>query len=203
MNWYHNGTVIVISNTIQCHNSLLKVVLLCLPLMFTSEVHAEPYAAESKFISELKAEADKGNAEAQFKLGNSYYVGVGVAKNYPEAVRWLTKSASLGFAKAESALGTMYYSGFGVPKDNVEALKWWRKAAEHHNPDAQDQLGFAYLLGDGVPKDYIKAYMWFNLAASHGDKHATKDRDTVAKYMNAEQIAEAQRQQVEWSQSHP
>ncbi len=168
-----------------------------------STAHADLTTGESKFISELRALADKGSAEAQYNLGNSYYVGVGVAKNYPESVKWLTKAAEQGFPKAESVLGSMHYNGLGVAKDITEALKWWRKAAEHHNSDAQDQLGFAYLLGDGVPKDNIKAYMWFNIAASHNDKHAIKDRDTVAKYMGADQIAEAQRMQAEWVQSHP
>ncbi len=158
---------------------------------------------ESRFISELRVQADKGNPEAQYNLGTSYYVGVGIAKNYAEAVKWLTKSAEQGYAKAESGLGTMYYGGWGVSKDMAEALRWWRKAAEHHNADAQDQLGFAYLLGDGVPRDSIKAYMWFNIAASNNDKHASKDRDTVARYMSADQIAEAQRVQTEWLQSHP
>lgn len=172
-------------------------------LCLASAVYAQSRSEESKFITDLKNAADQGNAEAQFNLGNSYYVGIGVAKNYPEAVKWFTKSAMQGFPKAESALGYMYYSGFGIPKETSEALKWWRKAAEHHNGDAQTQLGFAYLLGDGVPKDHVKAYMWFNLAASNHDKHAIKDRDTVAKYMSAGQIAEAQRIQMEWVQTHP
>ncbi len=158
---------------------------------------------ETKFITQLRMKADAGNADAQYELGNSYYVGVGIAKNYGEAARWFSKAANAGNAQAQSALGNMYLSGYGVPKDIGEALMWWRKAAEQHHPDALDQLGFAYLLGDGVPKDYIKAYMWFNLAASHGDKHAIKDRDSVAKYMSAEMVAEAQRRQSEWTQQHP
>lgn len=166
-------------------------------------VAAEWSTGETKFITELRTKADSGDVNAQYQLGNSYFVGVGIAKNYGEAVRWFSKAANAGNAQAQSALGNMYLSGYGVPKDISEALKWWRKAAEQHNADALDQLGFAYLLGDGVPRDYIKAYMWFNLAASRGDKHAIKDRDSVAKYMNAEMIAEAQRQQAEWSQQHP
>lgn len=158
---------------------------------------------ENKFITDLRAKADKGDADAQFKLGNSYFVGVGITKNYSESVRWLRKSAEQGNPKAESMLGTLYFQGLGIGKDVTEAAKWWHKAADQHDRDAQTQLGFAYLLGDGAPRNFIYAYMWFNLAAAAGDQHAAKDRDSVAKYMSSDQIADAQRLQKEWSQKHP
>lgn len=194
------GVVSMIHST----NQYVIRFILCLGMMFPLPAMAEfSTIGESSFVTELRAVADKGSAEAQYNLGTSYYVGVGVPKNYGEAIKWLNKAADQGYARAESILGSMYYGGFGVPKDITTAIRWWRKAAEHHNPDAADQLGFAYLLGDGVPKDTIKAYMWFNIAASQHDKHAIKDRDTVAQYMNTDQIEEAQRVQDEWVQSHP
>jgi TPR repeat protein len=56
--------------------------------------------------------------------------------------------------------------------------------------------------GHGVPQDYAEAHMWLNLAAwraSGEDQKKYADvRDSVAKKMTAQQIAEAQRRAREW-----
>jgi len=41
--------------------------------------------------------------------------------------------------------------------------------------------------------------MWFNLAGAHGDAGAVSLRDTVARRMTPDQIAEAQRLAREWN----
>jgi|GEM_PF-3098886 len=179
------------------------VVAAVLLLSIASPAVSYEQNGENKYITELRAKAETGDAKAQYELGNAYFVGVGIVKNYGESVKWFRKAAEQGNAKAESSLGTMYFQGLGVTKDSAEAVKWWRKGAEQHNPDAQVQLGFAYLLGDGVPKNHVNAYMWFNLAAAKNDKHAIKDRDSVSRYMAGYQITEAQRLQKEWMLKHP
>jgi hypothetical protein len=40
--------------------------------------------------------------------------------------------------------------------------------------------------------------MWFNLAGASGEASGIENRDTVARKMTAEQIAEAQRRAREW-----
>ena len=57
-----------------------------------------------------------------------YDLGQGIARDYPEAVKWFRKAADQGSAVAQSFLGVMYGLGQGVPKDYVEAYKWdkWR-----------------------------------------------------------------------------
>ncbi|MDR1484643.1 MAG: sel1 repeat family protein [Planctomycetaceae bacterium] len=55
-------------------------------------------------IESLKAEAEKGNAEAQFKLGNRYLGGEGVKKDHAETVKWYRKAAEQGFALAKEML---------------------------------------------------------------------------------------------------
>ena len=83
-----------------------------------------------EMFEEFKAKAEKGDAEAQFKLGGCYRLGVGVAKEAPEAVKWYRKAAEQGHAQAQNNLGICYYTGNGVTSDMVEAAKWFRKAAE-------------------------------------------------------------------------
>ena len=74
----------------------------------------------------LIANAEQGDAEAQFQLGSLYYRGEGVVLDYNEAplleaVKWWRKAAEQGHAKAQNNLGAMYYNGEGVPQDGKEA----------------------------------------------------------------------------------
>ncbi|MSQ59520.1 MAG: sel1 repeat family protein [Betaproteobacteria bacterium] len=72
-------------------------------------------------------------------------------------------------------------------------LKWFRLAAAQGHANAQSNLGAMYDKGRGVPMDDVRAHMWFNLAAVKGDANAVQNRDIMAKRMNTQQIAEAQK----------
>lgn len=88
----------------------------------------------------LLKKAKRGNRDAQFAVGEKYYKGNGVDKNYAEAVKWYRKAAEHGYAKAQCDLGTCYYEGHGVSKDYQEALKWYSKAAEQGDEEAKSHL---------------------------------------------------------------
>lgn len=61
------------------------------------------------------------------------------------------------------------------------------------------ELGVAYSTGaDGAEIDLIEAHKWFNLAALRGNSAAQASRAELAGYMNAREIAEAQRQARAW-----
>mgnify|MGYP001068180095 CR=1 FL=1 len=81
----------------------------------------------------LKADAEKGVAGAQFRLGMMYDLGFGVPEDDQEAVKWYRLAAKQGVAQAQSNLGMMYDFGYGVQKDNKEAFKWYRLAAEQRS----------------------------------------------------------------------
>ena len=49
--------------------------------------------------------AEAGSAPAQFKLGNAYSEGTGVAQDYAEALKWFHKAADQGYARAQTSLG--------------------------------------------------------------------------------------------------
>ncbi len=59
---------------------------------------------------------DKGNAVAQYFLGNMYDHGQGVPQNYTEALKWYRLSAEQGDADAQNNLGVMYADGKGSDK---------------------------------------------------------------------------------------
>ena len=48
--------------------------------------------------------AEQSNPVAQLLLGNCYFEGEGVEKNYTEAVKWWTKAAEQGNVKAQLLL---------------------------------------------------------------------------------------------------
>lgn len=87
----------------------------------------------------LKA-AEKGDAEAQHKLGNCYLHGLGVTENPAEAAKWFRKAAETGYAEAQASLGFCYERGLGVPTDLAEAQRWYVRGASQGDADAQALL---------------------------------------------------------------
>ena len=108
---------------------------------------------EVKAFAETKVMADQGDAQAQSKLGLCYYNGVGVAKDFGQAVAWYRKSAEQGNAKAQSRLGYCYANGEGVPKDDRQAASWYLKASEGGDAVAQLNLGVCFFYGNGVARN--------------------------------------------------
>lgn len=53
--------------------------------------------------------AEQGHAEAQYKLGCCYYLGLGIDQNNTKAEEWISKSVEQGFCEAECLLGYFYY----------------------------------------------------------------------------------------------
>ncbi len=125
-----------------------------------------------KALTEFLPLAQRGNALAQFRMGEMYSEGEGVQKDEKEGLRWYRLAAEQGNASAQSSLGGMYYEGHGVQKDDKEAARWFRLAAEQGDPDAsraaQFNLGKMYYLGDGVQRDYVESARWLHLAAEQG-----------------------------------
>jgi TPR repeat protein len=56
--------------------------------------------------------AQQGNADAQYKLGVAYEVGLlGVPQDYAEAVRWYRAAAEQGDVSAQVKVGRMFAEG--------------------------------------------------------------------------------------------
>jgi TPR repeat protein len=119
--------------------------------------------------------------------------------DYATALEVWSRRAGLDDPQAQRGLGEMYRRGYGVEQNDAEAVKWYRKAAEQLYPEAQNDLGEMYLEGRGVPRDDAQAYKWFTLAASQGHEMALQNRSRVAERMTAEQISEAKRRVVNFT----
>jgi hypothetical protein len=120
-------------------------------------------------LIELQKKAESGDIEAQYKLGQKYYRGLGVNVDNHQAFYWFTKAAEQNHIEAQHYLGAMYYSGCGTPQDYQKAFKWYKKAAEQGSIGSQFTLGLMYAEGKGTRQDSHKARMWFTKAGEQGD----------------------------------
>ena len=121
-----------------------------------------------RWVRSQRELAEQGHAEAQYNLGECYYFGRGVSKDYAEAVKWYRQAAEQGNAEAQIRLGDFYRDGQGVSQDSAEAVKWYRQAAEQGNAEAQIRLGDCYHDGQGVSQDSAEAVKWYRQAAEQG-----------------------------------
>ena len=136
---------------------------------------------------EFRKAAEKGDADAQYKLGLCYHSD----QNYSEAIKWYRKAAEQNFANAQLTLGNFYEHGLGVTQDYSEAIRWYKKAAEQGNATAQLILGICYHNGKIVAEDYGKAIYWYRKAAAQGNEDAKEilkgiDFDTRMEYKDEE-----------------
>ena len=123
----------------------------------------------SKYNDALYRKAQGGDAEAQYNLGDCYFYGRGVAKDYDKSAYWWRKAANQNYPVAVNDLGYCYENGLGVTKDLSQAVDWYRKAAQLGHPMGQFNLGNCYYTGTGVSKDYDEATYWFRKSAEQGN----------------------------------
>ena len=97
--------------------------------------------SESDMIHKIREAAERGDAEAAVKLGESYMKGEGVERNEEEAVKWFRLAAEQGDADAQNRLGCCYWDGKGVSIDLRKAVKWWYLAAQQGHEEARNNLG--------------------------------------------------------------
>jgi TPR repeat protein len=105
---------------------------------------------------------------SQFRNGNRYRAGKGVAEDPAEAARWYRRSAEQGFVGAQNNLAAMLEEGLGVAKNETEAARWYKAAAEQGDEHAQHSLAHMYWDGRGVHKDLEQAAQWMRRAADQG-----------------------------------
>jgi hypothetical protein len=155
--------------------------LLVVPLLLSCTVAIaglkEGYAALSKkdyvtAANEYRPLAERGNAEAQYRIGRMYEFGNGYAQDKAQGIAWIRKAAAQGHVDAEQELGVVYATGDGVAQDDVQAVAWFRKAAEHGDATAQYNLGLLYAKGQGVTKDYAQSVDWWRKSAAQGNADA-------------------------------
>ena len=108
--------------------------------------------------------AEKGDADAQFNLGQAYRLGRGVPTNLSAAQTWFERAANQGHLDAQATLGLlMFQSG-----DQAGGLRWLKAAALKGEPRALLVYGTALFNGDGVTQDPVMGYAFVSRAAAQG-----------------------------------
>ncbi len=109
--------------------------------------------------------AEKGDKQAQMKLGFLAEKGVGGAVDLPLAQQWYTAAAEQGLPEAQFLLARLYQIGQSNQIPDYVAAKKWYASAEPKYPPAAVGLGFIY---DTVDNDYQKAREHYQYAADKG-----------------------------------
>ena len=114
--------------------------------------------------------AEKGDADAQFNLGQAYRLGRGVPINLAAAQSWFERAADKGHIDAQTTLGLLLFQN----GNHTGGLRWLKAASDQGEPRAMLVYGTALFNGDGVPQDPILGYAFVSRAAAQG-LQAAKD----------------------------
>ena len=134
--------------------------------------HAGDYARTYQLT---RAEAEQGDSAAQNTLGVLYYAGIGVMRDYPQAMHWFELAALHGDLHARRHLASMFRQGLGTPKDDFRAFGWYDAARQSGHPGALDYMRWMALvvgtnqqaLGRRIVAQDLK-----NRTVSHGTEKA-------------------------------
>ena len=143
----------------------------------------------------LKPLADKGNADAQEKIGRLYERGKGLPKDFTQAEYWYRKAAEQGDPAAQARLGFMYRIGEGVTRDPKQAAKWYAMGATKGNPLAQ--VGWSWRWKASARRPIDAAAGWFDKAANQGDASAMLA--LAALYERGKGVAKSDVQALKWT----
>ncbi len=117
---------------------------------------------------ELLPLATKGDAQAQYLLGQSYCCGYGAGTSTPKALDWFCRAALQGHGGAQYEMGR-YYA--------LRSNRAWRMK---------------------LRQDLIQAYMWYSLAALQATPLADAEREGLAMDMSALEISQAKQRIRKW-----
>lgn len=134
----------------------------------------------AKAITEWRAPAEQGDADAQFNLGQAYKLGRGVPADSKLAQSWYLKAAQQGHEQAQANLGLIMFQG----GDRHGAIPWIVKAAQQGEPRAQYVLGTAMFNGDLVARDWPRAYALMTRAAAAGLPQAATSLQQMDGYLS-------------------
>ena len=138
-------------------------------------------------IKDWQGPAAKGDADAQFNLGQAYRLGKGVPADKARAEDWYRKAAEQGHFQAQDNYGRMLFDR----GERAQAAPWLEKSAARGDPRGELILGTMLFNGDGgLAKDWPRAYALIVRASDSGLSQASQTRAEMDKY-----IPEAQRKQ--------
>jgi len=125
------------------------------------------------FMDVVKHEKDP-DSKVYAYLGEFYFFGRGVPRDYKKAAKWYRKGALKDNSICYSQLGIMYAYGLGVEQSDGIAFDYHSAAVELGNEAAKFNLAYCYETGRGVKADMNKAITLYTEAAESGLEEAVE-----------------------------
>lgn len=102
---------------------------------------------------------------AEHRIGDQYYVGIDVVKNFQEAAKWYQKAVDMNqtpdsWMAAQKLSGLYTSGGGGINADQNLAFYWLQKSAELGNSSAARGVAMKYKSGHGVTINPEAAQKW-------------------------------------------
>lgn len=95
--------------------------------------------AHAESVMWCQMAADRGDVEAQLKMGDIYSQGLGVTADKKEAFNWYLFAADNGNEQAQQAVASAYSNGDGVAQSDAEAWFWLSVTAGANESGASRQ----------------------------------------------------------------
>ncbi|WP_230600275.1 hypothetical protein [Vibrio fluvialis] len=121
-------------------------------------------------LSELIAQANQGDRNAQYQLAIDYQSGQNTPVSQDDAFYWFQQAAESGHPAAMIQLANTYLSGSGTEKDIDKTLLWLTKAFATGNQDAAIQIGQLYESLNRSPAPQTMAEIWYHTVAGSNPK---------------------------------
>src|ERR1039458_9166562 len=193
----------------------------------TRQLSAQKTDPDDKMLATTRAKAEKGDAEAQYNLGEwyaggQYFIsktgGFFLTKNYAQACKWLNLATANGCDKAKTRLSEIEQ----IEANEKKLLEDTKIEAEKGDAKAQASLGKMYAPGEddmnnpfdiaarnhsgayhsgfyvnGVPHNYVEGAKWFRRAAEQGDTDG--QRNIGAMYAYGDGVPQDYVEAYKWS----
>lgn len=104
-------------------------------------------------LADLYEAAVRGDAKAQFALGEAYETGLSVGPDLAWAARWYGRAAYGGYDEAQYRYARLKMEGRGLPRDRDGAYRWLALAARQGHSEA-DQARAELELSLGIDRLY-------------------------------------------------
>lgn len=123
-----------------------------------------------KAVAEWRDPALKGDADAQFNLGQAYKTGRGVTMDLNVALDWYNRAAKQGHLQAADSFGHLLHFQGKI----TESLPFLQASAARGEPRSQYLLATELFNGVHIEKDWIRSYALMTRASSAGVAPASR-----------------------------
>lgn len=129
--------------------------------------------SSTEVINHLERGHEQGHPDAARILGQFYYYGEQVDRDFVAASDWLARAALAGDAQAMAMLGLIYSKGETGVVDERLGTYWFGRAAELGHAAGQYNYAQSLLRGRGIEQDREQGIYWLEQAANGGSTNAS------------------------------